>query len=259
MKEWMKRLAEHQKMMRQSYPEDTLAVIFDIDDTIFDLRHMILHVLRSFDRHHGTGYFVHLGLADVGVTEAGISRIMDVAGIPRPERSRALDWCREYSWSSSVVAGVHRPFPGVMEVIRCLQEQPRTVVAINTGRPEALRYDTLRCLGRTGRPHGVTFADHLLFMSSYPWGVKIAESKVEGMDYFRDRGYRIAAFIDNEPENLKAVADHDRSGEILMLHADTVFSSDRKTMPANAISGSIYDPMALAGIDPWDDQLGKAA
>jgi hypothetical protein len=47
MKHWMRKLGEHHKRMQGRYQEENLMVVFDIDDTILDLRHMVLHVLRS--------------------------------------------------------------------------------------------------------------------------------------------------------------------------------------------------------------------
>jgi FMN phosphatase YigB (HAD superfamily) len=53
----MKELGVHHSFMYHSYPDEPLLVVFDIDDTILDLRHAILHVLTSFDRRHGTRFF----------------------------------------------------------------------------------------------------------------------------------------------------------------------------------------------------------
>ena len=41
---WMKRLAQQHRITRRRYPHEHLVVVFDIDDTILDLRHMILNV-----------------------------------------------------------------------------------------------------------------------------------------------------------------------------------------------------------------------
>lgn len=103
------------------------------------------------------------------------------------------------------------------------------------------------------------FEDGLLFMSRYGWGEKITESKVEGIRYFREMGYRVAAFVDNEPENLRIVGEFDVSGEILLLHADTIFGSERELIPQNAVSGRIYDVTELSGDGASGDEFGRAA
>jgi hypothetical protein len=259
MKKWMNRLAEKHRTMRETYPEDEVIVVFDIDDTILDLRHMVLHVLQSFDRRHGTGHFQDLELPDIMVTETGVHGMMKELQIPWREEQRVASWFKEHSWSPPIVRNAHYPFPGAMDVIRWLQAQRRTVVGLNTGRPEAIRTETLQCLRRIGRPHGVTFEDELLFMSRYGWGEKITESKVEGIRYFRESGYRIAAFVDNEPENLRVVGESDASGEMLLLHADTIFSSERERIPENAISGRIYDVAELSGDSVSACEFGRAA
>jgi hypothetical protein len=97
-------------------------------------------------------------------------------------------------------------------------------------------------------------------MSRYDWGERIVESKVEGIAYFRERGHRVVAFVDNEPANLKAVADADPAREILLLHADTTFTSGREEIPRHAVSGSVYDVIELAGMTtPERDEVGRAA
>jgi hypothetical protein len=243
---WMKRLARQHRIARGLYPKDDLIIVFDIDDTILDLRYMIHHVLSSFDEHHGTSYFRGVSVPDIEVGEFEIQRKLEKLGMTRPERLRVSKWFEENSWSPGVIRDAHHPFPGAIGVIGWLQAQHRTFVGLNTGRPEIMRKETLQCLNEIGRSDGVTFHDHLLFMSPRSWGEGIAESKVEGICYFREAGYRVVAFVDNEPANLEAVADFDREGEILLLHADTVYSSGRERVPENAVSGRVYDPASLA-------------
>jgi hypothetical protein len=52
-------------------------------------------------------------------------------------------------------------------------------------------------------------------------------------------GYRIVAVVDNEPAIIRAMGDADETGEILFLHADTVFASGREPTP-RTVSGSGY-------------------
>ena len=259
MKKWMRKLAEQHQQMRQQYPSDELIVVFDIDDTILDLRYMISHVLHAFDQRHGTSYFQDLAICDIRVSEFGVRCVIDEAPIPSDQKHRILEWFRDNSWSSHVIRDGHQPYPGVLEVIRWIQTQPGTHVGLNTGRPESMRRDTLQCLHDVGRPQGVVFADNLLFMNPYGWGQRIVESKVEGLKHFQHSGYRIATFVDNEPENLQAVSDFDETGDILLLHADTIFSSERKIIPGHAVSGNIYDVTELAGIKVTGTEYYRAA
>lgn len=259
MKKWMELLAEKHRLMREIYPKDNLVVVFDIDDTILDLRHMVLHVLRSFDRRHGTRYFEGLALRDIRTSEYAMHETLQACAITGADAVRIIEWFSDHSWSLTVVRDAHRPFPGAMEVIRWLQTQPKTFVGLNTGRPELIRRDTLQCLHDLGKPHGVAFADTLLFMNPHGWGERIAESKVEGIRYFQDLRYRVVAFVDNEPENLRAVEAYDRPGEILLLHADTAFDGCRERVPDKAVSGRIWDVAQLTGNEGVEEGLGKAA
>ena len=58
---------------------------------------------------------------------------------------------------------------------------------------------------------------------------------------FRDKGFRVFAFIDNEPENLRSVEKVNTNKEILLLHANTIYKSNKDMLPIKAISGSSYD------------------
>ena len=62
---WMRKLASHYGRMRTKYPNDRLIVLFDIDGTIVDLRHMVLRLLREYDQRRGTSHFRGLGLFDI--------------------------------------------------------------------------------------------------------------------------------------------------------------------------------------------------
>ena len=41
-------------------------------------------------------------------------------------------------------------------------------------------------------------------------------------------GHRVVAVVDNEPAIISAMAEADETGEILFLHADTIFASRRE-------------------------------
>ncbi|MCX7965349.1 MAG: hypothetical protein N2596_01810, partial [Syntrophorhabdaceae bacterium] len=69
----------------------------------------------------------------------------------------------------------------------------------------------------------------------------IPHIKKRGIEYFQKLGYKVFAFVDNEPENLKAVAEIDRRGEILLLHADTIFKSCKSHLKGNFVSGNDYE------------------
>ncbi|NIR00948.1 MAG: hypothetical protein GTN78_12235 [Gemmatimonadales bacterium] len=237
----MKRLAKHYDRIRKRYPEAELLVLFDIDGTILDMRCMIQYVLKAYDPEHGTEFFEQLEVGDVTVHENQVESLLEALNIPWVRRQGILDWYLEHRWTPDAIFQSHHPFAGVMEVIRWFQIQPRTRVGLNTGRPETLRADTLRSLNELGKEYRVHFADELLFMNAADWERDVQNSKARGVEHFRKAGFRVIAMVDNEPDNLTAVAEVDPEGEILLLHADTIFETKRSKLPAGAAKGRLYD------------------
>ncbi|MDQ4124594.1 MAG: HAD family hydrolase [Actinomycetota bacterium] len=247
--DWMAELAMHYEQMRRAYPDDVLAIVFDIDGTILDMRYLMVHTLLAFDRVHGTDYFRGLGVEDVDVHETRIEELLFARRHPAPVRAEVVSWYADHIWSSEAVLAGSRPYAGVLGVIRWFQLQPRTIVALNTGRPEPLRELTLQSLNDVGRAYRVSFDSEHLWMNPRGWGEDIPQSKVEGMDRLQRAGLRVVAVVDNEPANLAAMAASDTTGEILFLHAETIFESQRAHLP-RSVTGSSY---ALAGLVREED------
>jgi phosphoglycolate phosphatase-like HAD superfamily hydrolase len=247
--DWMSSLAEHYARCRADHPQDHLLVVFDIDGTILDMRHMVSHVLNDFDRVHGTRLFEGLRPADVDVHENEIEKLLDRRALADDDRERVLAWYHARRWAPESVLIAHRPYRGVLEVIRWFQIQPRTSVALNTGRPESLRDATLRCLNALGREYKVSFTDDLLHMNPDDWEVDVAAHKVAGLERFRADGYRIVAAVDNEPEMIEAMAAADETHEILFLHAQTLYRSRRSSRSSipRTVSGRDYELRSLVG------------
>ncbi|MCK4487707.1 MAG: hypothetical protein KAU38_13235, partial [Desulfobacterales bacterium] len=138
----MTELASYYEKTRRRYPRDRLMILFDIDGTILDMRCMILHVLQAYDRSHGNGFFRNLRISDITVHENSVERLLAQLPLRPEEQEEILAWYLEHRWTSTAILESHRPFRGVLEVIRWFQIQPGTYVGLNTGRPEALRADT---------------------------------------------------------------------------------------------------------------------
>lgn len=242
MNEWMKKLALHYDRTKDLYPKDRMMILFDIDGTILDVRYMILYVLKSFDHRHKSLFFENLKVTDIAIHETEVDELLDKLAIPMDQKTKIIDWYEEHFWSNEAILEAHRPFAGVMEVIRWFQMQPNTYVGLNTGRPESMRTDTLRSLNRIGQEYKVEFINNLLYMMN-PYGPdrEVTTSKVAGILHFQKSGYRIFAYIDNEPENLEAISELDPRKQILLLHANTLFKSKRRKLPPHAISGRRYD------------------
>lgn len=240
----MHALAAHVEHMRREYPDDDLALVFDIDGTIVDTRHLVVHVLLSYDRHHGTEHFRGIEADDVVGHEAQVDEILEPFALPERVRREVRAWYIEHVRDPEAVAASHRPYQGVLGVIRWFQLQPRTHIALNTGRPESLRELTLASLNELGALHRVAFEPGLLFMNGAGGVDDVAEAKIDGLRRLWLGGFRIVAVVDNEPAMIRAMYDADDSGEILFLHADTIFTSRREPTP-RTVSGSTY---GLAGL-----------
>jgi hypothetical protein len=135
-----------------------------------------------------------------------------------------------------------------MEVIRWFQLQPSTFVGLNTGRPEALRAATLRSLNALGREYRVVFDDRLLHMNPGGWEDDVPAAKVAALAAFRRAGYRVLAVVDNEPAMIRAMAEADADGDVLFLHARTLYESQRVATP-RTVDGDRYDLRSLIGHD----------
>ncbi|UCE07888.1 MAG: hypothetical protein JSW07_07610 [bacterium] len=92
-----------------------------------------------------------------------------------------------------------------------------------------------------GKEYKVEFTDELMYMNAQSWEQEVEDSKVAGVYYFQEADYRIFAFVDNEPDNLKAVSKIDAQKEILLLHANTIFESKRTRLPSGTVKGKAYD------------------
>ena len=204
------------------------------------MRHIIAHVLGAYDAEHDTGHFDGLQHSDIDVHEDNFDDIMAGLGVAAPDAARIEPWYRKLLWSREVIDSSHRPFPGVMELIRWFQDQPNTQVALNTGRPEHIRTDTVESLNALGREHDVEFASELLWMDARDQDEFIPQTKAIGIRDFRKRGYRVVAVIDSEPGNIECMVAADEDEEILFLHADTIFKTALTDTP-RTVRGNEYD------------------
>ncbi|MCX7856384.1 MAG: HAD family hydrolase [Deltaproteobacteria bacterium] len=223
------------------YPNDNLIILFDIDGTILDMRFFILFVLREFDRKHGTDYFKNLTVSDIDFHESQLKLLLNRLSIKEQDQIRILSYYESSFFSKLTIKRANRPYKGVFEIMKWFQTEPNTSVGLNTGRPEYLRFKTLSALNFLGKQFGIRFKSELLFMNDAGPDAFIPHVKKKGIEYFRRMGYRVFAFVDNEPENLRAIAEMDEVGEILLLHADTLSKSCKSLLTGNCVSGKEYE------------------
>jgi len=258
---WMQALHNHYRTLREKHPNDRLLVVFDIDGTLVDKRPMIHHLLTRYDREQGTGFFRDLSVEDITVHEHHLEEMLEERDLPGEHREEILTFYLERYWSRPILEKFHRPYPGGFELVRWFQERERTFVGLNTARPECFRSLTLRHLNREGDPRGVEFLSRLLFMQRPDVDRSSVENKVRGIRTFQERGYRVVAMLDNEPENLAALHEDGLSEEgVLLLHADTEFASPRRQLPDPSLSGRPFDPSPfLEGAFEGEEIRSKAA
>jgi len=236
----MTRLARHYRAAMLRFPDSRQLILFDIDGTIVDSRESVLALLRAYDRTHATAYFTDLEADAITVTEDHLGPLLAETGVPAALHETIQEWCSIHRWSAEAALASHSPYTGVLEVIRWFQLQPRTYVGLNTARDEALRETTLRSLNAIAKEFKVHFSSELLHMNPGGWEEEIRRSKAAAIDYFGDRGYHVFAMVDNEPDNLRAVARVHPEETLLLLHADTIFRSRRTRLPPEAVSGTGY-------------------
>jgi hypothetical protein len=251
----MKTLAEAYHTACEKYPGEKLMLLCDIDGTILDMRYLVASLLQKYDQVHGTAFFTRLDVADIHVHENHVEQLLEELDISAADRVAVMPWYLDQRWQDDAIVNNHRPFPGVLAMIRWFQLQPNTTVGLLTGRPESTREPTLTSLTKAGEPHLVTFDNELLMMNPGEWGQDIENFKVAGLREFRDMGYHVFAVIDNEPRVLKALAGAGDGTELLLLHADTIFESGTESMPRKAIRGRDY---ALADLVAREDALPRS-
>lgn len=240
MQNWMRALATHYTRSRERYPDERLLILFDIDGTILDMRYLVQFVLQGYDRAEGTSYFADLDIDRIAVHENHIAPLLAQLALPGAVQDDVQRWFRQVCWSPVAVAAAHRPLRGVLEVIRWFQLQPGTFVGLNSGRSEFLRAASVNALNALAAEYRVQFDESLVFLHDGS-AADVPAAKVEAVERARAAGYRVVAMIDNEPDNLRAVAAADPNNEILLLHADTIFESRRESMPGRGLSGHHYD------------------
>jgi hypothetical protein len=69
---------------------------------------------------------------------------------------------------------------------------------------------------------------------------EIGRTKAEELRYFQELGYRVFAVVDNESDNIAAMAELDIGAEILFLHANNLFRS-QGVPTSRTTNGNRYD------------------
>lgn len=100
MTSWMKQLTQHYEKTRDKYPDDDLMIVFDIDNTIIDMREMIAYALERYDVTHGTDHFNDLTPESLTINENQVDDYLAEMGLDADTRRSVSAWyLEEYrSW-----------------------------------------------------------------------------------------------------------------------------------------------------------------
>lgn len=199
-------------------------MVFDIDGTILDMRHMAAHVLKSFDQNHGTCFFNNLTPQQITVHENRIYMLLEQLDIPSMHQEDIIHWYNTYRWLSEEILRSHHPFAGMLDIMHWFQMQPNTFIGVNTSRPEVNRLDTLRMLRKLGQAYNVRFSSNLINMNPFGWDRNVPEVKAAGIEYFWQSGFHLFAMVDSDPENLETVSRIDIQQEILLLGPEDILN-----------------------------------
>ena len=85
--------------------------------------HLVMHVLLSYDRVHGTDLFHGITISDVVNHEADVDEILSRFALPDAVLGDVRTWYLEHVRDPEAVAASHRPYQGVLGVIRWFQLQ----------------------------------------------------------------------------------------------------------------------------------------
>ena len=229
MRDWIRVLLNHHEQSLRRFPDQRLLVLFDVDDTFLDMRLALASVLRAYDVAHGSAYFGALDPATLDAFGRGIEDILVHCRVPADEQPRVLAWHQHERRCDEMIRLAHAPYQGLLELAGWLHGQPRTVVGINSARPEFLRHDTLRCLNRLAMGSGLSFMDELAWFTPHGWRDDVCTSKLAAIAQAQRRGDRVIALIDSNPALLGCLAAADHGDDMLLLH-----SADLLYLPAPA-------------------------
>ncbi|MBK6942024.1 MAG: hypothetical protein IPH13_17735 [Planctomycetes bacterium] len=239
----MRSLARHLAAPQRGSSAPRL-VLFDIDGTILDMRALAAHRLAAFDRARGSAWFAGLSPEDASTEGAPLAALCARRAVPATVVEDLRTFLRSHAIESDSALAGHRPFRGVLDVIRWLTLQPGVEVGLNSSRLESRRTETLEALNALGREYRVTFGTERLSMRvderTDPYSAKVA-----GLRRFRDAGFEIAAVIDDDPLAIEAMRGACRTEAVLFLLASQLLNTRRRVGPG-VVQGSHWDVTRLA-------------
>ena len=238
-------LIMHHENMRILYPDEELLILCECEGAVYDMRILILNVLRSFDRAHGTAFFKSLSVNQLSLPLEDIDDVLTRLLIPVGISIEIKRWFSQHLWDMDSVWNAHRPLVNVMKVLKGLQLQIRTHIGLSANPAGRTTDEFLSIVNTLGKGFNMRCEPKMIFFDDAAEGNKSAERMVRACRHFQNKGYRLIAVIDNraeaEPAHIFCI---DRALEVMHLQARAVREMTRMDI----------DPLMLArpGFMPWD-------
>jgi hypothetical protein len=225
-------LIMHHENMRSLYPDEKLMVVCECEGVLYETRALALHALRSFDRVHDTGFFKQVTIDDLPAPLPDIDDLLYQLTIPVGISLDIARWYSRHLWDMDGVWYAHRPLSNIMKILRCLQAQDRTHVALcaeRCGRGDEAFRALVNALGTSARMH---FDDEMLYCDDALPGEHASERIIRACAHFQRLGYRLIAIIDNRADmKLTNICSIDEAMEVLFLQAPAVREMKRMDVP----------------------------
>ena len=134
--------------------------------------------------------------------------------------------------------------PGVLDVIRWFQLQPRTSVGFTTRRRGQDRVNTLETLMRLGRNQRLDVNDDLVQTYEGEADGPAVEAKLHALGAFAAAGYRTFAVVESDPAVAEALTRAHPGDDLLVLRLREA-ASDAVGAMELAMEGRDFDPTTL--------------
>jgi hypothetical protein len=239
-REWMKNAIEDIKGRVAN--GESVKVVFDLDDTIWDNRPRTLELARRFDAERGTNLFERLTLDQVG--RDGYQTAMN-AGLGR-EDARAFNAYWKPRVFTDEMAEFDAPIPEVDDLAHQAHEAGAEVIYM-TGRPNAQRDSTRAELQRLGLPDADD--EHLIMKPSL--NQPTADYKVRELKKLLEAGdSHLGWFMTESRRDLGAIQDARLDVPTVLLDAPWE-RGGRPVDPATPIFPSQVERLEDEGVVLW--------
>jgi len=184
------RLAEIAALARLGVPT---AVVFDLDNTVFDTRHRTLQAGRAFDEAKGTRFFADVEVDVIGVDGHATATAL---GLKDPHHADFVAFWEIHFWTPEHLAH-DEPIDEMVALVRAAQEAGADVTFL-TGRVQSFHAASLEQLRAAGLD--VTVDD---VVCKPDLSVRTGPFKSEWLEAQRARGVEIGFFVTEGVRDLR--------------------------------------------------------